>query len=193
MSARSAAPLCLTSVWRLGGFALLLTLPLSLLGLGARAYASSEGSDGVIARNGVKLDAPRSWGLIARGDAGILDPTTVLVVGSPGVRPLANSGCQIAAYRVPPTGAVVVVVRWRTNTSGGGHPRLGRAPLKTLTHVTRPSFECFAGRGAEAQLALGGHAYQLNVMVGDRARRATIDQALATARSFRRSAEGGPR
>jgi hypothetical protein len=172
------------STGRLRGSALSLALLLPLLGLGTRADASSEGSEAVIARNGVKLDAPRSWGLIARGDAGTIDPTTVLVAGSRGVEPLPNARCQVAAYHVPSTGAVVVVVRWRTVTSGRGRPLAGRAPLKTLTHVTRPSFECFAGRGAEAQLALGGHSYQVNVMVGDRATTGAIQQALAVARSF---------
>jgi hypothetical protein len=175
------------SASRLRGFALPLALLLSLLGLGARADASSKGGDGVIARMGVKLDAPRSWGMIERGDAGIVDPTTVLVAGSPGVRPLLHAGCQIAAYRVPASGAVVVVVRWRTVTSGGGRPPVGRAPLKTLTRVRRPSFECFEGRGAAAQLSLGGHAYQVNVMVGDRATPRSIRQALSVARSFRLS------
>ena len=79
---------------------------------------SRMASEGVIARNGVTLHAAQTWNLIAPGDAGIVDPTTVLVAGSPGARPLPNARCQIAAYRVPPTGAVVVVVRWRTITSG---------------------------------------------------------------------------
>jgi hypothetical protein len=142
----------------------------------------------VIARAGVKLEVPPSWGLVARGDEGISDPTTVLVMGSPGVRPLRHASCQIAAYHVPTNGAVVIVVRWRTATSGGGRPVVGYAPLKRLTKVARPSFECFAGRGAVAQLAVGGHAYQVNVLVGDRATPGLIRQALSVARSFRLSA-----
>jgi hypothetical protein len=173
---------------RLRGFALPLALLLSLLVLGAGADASSKGGDGVIARMGVKLDAPRAWGLIERGDAGIVDPTAVLVAGSPGVRPLLNASCQVAAYHVPPSGAVVVVLRWRTVTSGGGRPPVGRAPLKALTRVRRPNFECFEGRGAAAQLFLADHAYQVNVMVGDRATPGSIRQALAVARSFGLSA-----
>jgi hypothetical protein len=173
------------SARRLAGLALSSALVLSPVGLGAGADASSKGGDRVIAHMGVKVEAPGAWGLIARGDAGIVDPTTVLVAGSPGVRPLPDPTCQVAGYRVPPFGAVVVVLRWRTITSGGGQPRVGRAPLKMLTRVTRGSFECFAGRGTEAQLALAGHAYQVNVMVGDRAAAATIRRALAVARSFR--------
>jgi hypothetical protein len=166
-------------------FAVAMILALFVIGVGSQASAANQAVERVIERNGVKLDAPQSWRLVTRGDAGVVDPTTVLVAGSPGVKPLLNAGCEIAAYHVPPTGAVVVVVRWRTVTSGGGRPPVGRAPLKALTRVRRPSFECFAGRGATAQLALDGHAYQVNVMVGDRATARSIRQALAAARSFR--------
>jgi hypothetical protein len=138
-----------------------------------------------IARDGVAVRAPGDWGAVAPADeVGVVDPVTVLVAGSPGVRALARPECQIAAYDVPADGAVVVVVRWRTVTSGGGRPPAGRAPLRKLTRVTRPSFECFTGRGAVAQLALGGHSYQVNVMVGDRATTHRVGQALAVARSF---------
>jgi hypothetical protein len=165
-------------------FAAAMILSLCALVVGAQAVASNLEVERVIERNGVTLDVPQSWSVVEPGDAGIVDPTTALVAGSPGVKPMPKPACQVAAYRVPPAGAVVVVVRWRTITSGGGQPRLGRAPLKTLTRVTRPSFECFAGRGTAAQLALGSHAYQVNVMVGDRATPGSIRQALAVARSF---------
>jgi hypothetical protein len=139
----------------------------------------------VIAREGVVGRAPGDWRALAPADqGGVVDPETVLVAGSPGVRTVRRPECQIAAYHVPADGAVVVVVRWRTVTSGGGRPPAGRAPLRRMTHVTRPSFECFKGRGAAAQLALGGHAYQVNVMVGDRPTTKGIRQALAVARSF---------
>ncbi len=61
---------------------------------------------------------------------------------------------------------------------------MGLAPLAKLGPVSQPSFECFEGRGAVAQLGLQKHAYQVNVMVGDRATPATVAQALAVARSF---------
>jgi hypothetical protein len=61
----------------------------------------------------------------------------------------------------------------------------GRWPLGKLTSVSRPSFECFAGRGAAGSLTLGGKAYQVNVMVGDSASVRDIEQALAVGRSFR--------
>jgi hypothetical protein len=108
----------------------------------------------------------------------------LLVVGTAGVRSKPTQ-CQIAAYRVPVEGAVVVVVGWKTATSGGGHMKPGRWPLARLTAVRRPSFECSAGRGAAASLALGGKAYQVNVMVGDAASARQISEALAVARSFR--------
>jgi hypothetical protein len=50
--------------------------------------------------------------------------------------------------------------------------------------VRRPSFECFNGRGAAADLVLAGRAYQVNVMVGDQATPRVIEQALAVGRSF---------
>ena len=43
----------------------------------------------------------------------------------------------------------------RRDTADHGRIKPGRWPLKALTSVKRPSFECFAGRGAAAQLALG--------------------------------------
>ena len=61
----------------------------------------------------------------------------------------------------------------------------GRWPLGKLTSVRRPSFECLAGRGAAADLALGGKAYQINVMVGGSTSAHHIAEALAVGRSFR--------
>jgi hypothetical protein len=43
-------------------------------------------------------------------------------------------------------------------------------------------FECFAGAGAT--LTLDGKAYQVNVMVGDRASKERVADALAVGRSF---------
>jgi hypothetical protein len=95
------------------------------------------------------------------------------------------SNCQIAAYRIPPHGAVVVVVGWRSlKNSGAEQAKPGRGPLQKLTAVRKPSFECFHGRGAAADVVLRGTAYQVNVMVGDDASNAVIAQALAVGRSF---------
>ena len=60
----------------------------------------------------------------------------------------------------------------------------GPHPLTKLVAVQRPSFECFRGRGAAAQLVLGGKAYQVSVLVGDLSTRSLVDRALAVARSF---------
>jgi hypothetical protein len=112
----------------------------------------------------------------------VTDPRTLLVVGTAGVR-ARPSQCQIAAYRIPATGAVVVVVGWTSIAAGGLKP--GRAPLKRLLSIRPPSLECFSGRGAAAQVLLGGKPYQVNVMVGEHASKQTIAEALAVGRSFR--------
>lgn len=119
------------------------------------------------------------------GEMPVTDPRTVLVVGTPGVRASLTSGCQIAAYDLPADDAVVVIVRWRTLTSGGGRPTQGIGALSKLTTVRRHTFECFDGRGAAVQLELNHHAYQINVMTGDRATQTTISQALTVARTMR--------
>jgi hypothetical protein len=93
--------------------------------------------------------------------------------------------CQVAAYRIPPRGAVVVIVGWRRGESLDARAiRRGRAPLRGLRAVRRPSFECFGGRGAAAQVTLARRVYQVNVMVGDRASPGQVRSALAVARSF---------
>jgi hypothetical protein len=137
-----------------------------------------------IAAHGVRVVAPAGWKRVRATPSGVVDPRTLLVVGTSGVAPNVMSQCQIAAYRLGVRGAVVVVVGWRTASSGGGHQRPGRAPLKKLVAVTRPSFECFSGRGASAQVVLGGRVYQVNVLVGDRAPKQRIADALAVARSL---------
>jgi hypothetical protein len=111
----------------------------------------------------------------------ITNPRTVLVVGSQTVRPRAPT-CQIDVASVQPTGTAVVVLEWNGET-GGVAP--GRAPLSKLTAVRPHVFECFSGRGAAAALQLDGHAYQVNVLVGDRASSSAIALALRVARSFK--------
>jgi len=142
-------------------------------------------SDRVVSVDGVRVSVPAGWQRAEAARPGaVTDPLTLLVVGTRGVRPKA-SRCQIAAYRVPARGAVVVVVGWKQLTlSGAQSQRPGRWPLGSLTAVHRPSFECFSGRGAVATLKLAGKAYQVNVMVGDRASKRLVRQALAVGRSF---------
>lgn len=155
---------------------------LVFLALGTTALAAGGGK--TITAHGVRLAVPARWRQVtSAGDGPVVDPKTLLVVGTAGVHPRASQ-CQIAAYAIPPGGAVIVIVGWKTATSGGGHIKPSRAPLSGLRSVHRPSFECFNGRGAVAQVALGGRAYQVNVMVGDRATSNVVAQALAAARSF---------
>ena len=139
----------------------------------------------VITAYGVRLSVPAGWHRLEPTQSGVVDPRMLLVVVTHGATRNPASACQIAAYHVPATGAVVVVVGWRTATSDGGDGRpTGRAPLRMLVRVRRPSFECFDGRGAAATLTIGGKAYQVNVMVGDRASRKLVADALAVVRSF---------
>ncbi len=154
-----------------------------VLVLAFTAVAHGGGGGQTARAHGVALTMPTGWHRVASTND-LPDPRTLLVVGTAGVVPMATE-CQIAAYRVPTHGAVVVVVGWRTATSGGGQMKPGRWPLKTMTSVKRRTFECFGGRGAAASLALGGRAYQVNVMVGNSTSTQHIAQALAVGRSFR--------
>jgi hypothetical protein len=128
---------------------------------------------------------PQGWHVVKpAGDGPVTDPRTLLVVGTNGVIAKASQ-CQIAAYNVPASGAVVVVVGWhRRSTKGGAQVKPDRPFLAKLDAVRKPEFECFAGRGAAAQARLRGRAYQVNVMVGGHASKGQVDDALAVARSF---------
>jgi hypothetical protein len=132
----------------------------------------------------VRFVVPLGWQRIEAASAGpVTDPRTLLVVGTAGVRPRA-SRCEIASYRIPAAGAVVVVVGWRSAaTAGGGALKPGRAPLKRLVAFIDRAL-CASLRGAVAQVLLGGKPYQVNVMVGDRASRRRVAEALEVARSF---------
>jgi len=160
-----------------------IAVPLGVLVSVSLALAGSSGQ--IISSHGVRLVVPSGWQRIEAAPAGpVTDPRTLLVVGTAGVQPRI-SRCQIAAYRIPAAGAVVVVVGWKSAVSAGGAPwKPGRAPLQKLVSVHRPSFECFSGRGTVADVLLGGTPYQVNVMVGDRASKLRVAEALAVARSF---------
>jgi hypothetical protein len=131
--------------------------------------------------NGVSLHVPADWVRVPRADAGSLaDPHTYLVVGTQGVRPI-DTDCLASSYRVPADGAAVVVIGWKRKLSThyvGGRENLFARELE------RGYFDCFAGRGIAAQIDIDGHTYQVNVLVGDRADRGTILDALAAARSL---------
>jgi hypothetical protein len=159
-------------------------IALFLTGLVFASLALANSSGRIISAHGVRVVVPPAWQRIrAASDGNVVDPRTLLVVGTARVR-ARPSQCQIAAYRIPSAGAVVVVVGWKSATSGGGRLKRGRAPLNKLVTVTRPSFECFSGRGAAAQVVLGDKAYQVTVMVGDRASKQRVAEALTVTRSF---------
>lgn len=151
-----------------------------LVALALLVSACDGSSSHVLASHGVRVLVPAGW---ERVRPAVTNPRTLLVAGTPGVRP-KPSRCTQAAYRIPAAGAMVVVIRWSSVAEAGGAPRPGRAPLRRLVAVTKPTFECFAGRGAVADLLLGGKRYQVGVLVGDRASADRVRQALAVARSF---------
>jgi hypothetical protein len=127
---------------------------------------------------GVELELPAGWEKVVPARATTLgDPQTLLVIGTDGVRAV-ESDCQVSSYRVPANGAVVVVIGWRDAVGTSGF-----LPLAALK-LRRGTFECFAGRGAVAQVTRRNRDFQVNVMVGDRASAETVEDALAAARSF---------
>ena len=146
----------------------------------AVAGAASAATGVVLKVGGVSVKAPAGWELVQASDAGsVTDPRTVLVAGTEGAAP-RRSECQVAAYRVPAEGAVVVVLRWAGKAPDWLPATDGLSELR----LRREYFACFDGRGASTQIAVKGRAYQVNVMVGDRAAPKTAANALAVARSF---------
>jgi hypothetical protein len=135
------------------------------------------GSVEVIRNGGVSLDVPAGWAKVDRASSTMTDPRTLLVVGTKGARAIATE-CQVATYRVPVDGAVVVVIGWRESVGGTGSLPLSGMKLR------RGMFECFTGRGAVAQVTRGNRDFQVNVMVGDKADAGTVADALDVARSF---------
>jgi len=148
------------------------------------AVAAADGR--VVAGHGVQLTVALGWNRVqAASDGPVTDPRTLLVVGTAQVR-AKETQCQIAAYGIPADGAIVVVVGWRSlKYSGGENAKPGYALLKKLSMVRKPSFECFRGRGAAADVVIHGTAYQVNVLVGDRASESRVAEALAIGRSFK--------
>lgn len=148
------------------------------LAVGLLAAASAAATGATARGGGVELTLPDGWSRVqpaAQSPAD--DPRTVLVIGTDGVRAF-DSDCKVSAYRVPSDGAVVVVIGWRQPTGVSSF-----LPLSGLK-LRRGTFQCFADRGAVAQVNRRGLDYQVNVMVGDRASQDTIDAALDAARSI---------
>ena len=142
----------------------------------ALAVPVALAAESVVRAGGVQLDIPDGWSKIDRAaEPPGSDPRTLLVVGTKGARPIATP-CQVASYRVPDDGAVVVVVGW----SEGFLDK----PKLELTKLRKPTFACFDGRGAVGQVTRKGRDYQVSIMVGDDASPQTIREAFAVARSF---------
>lgn len=140
----------------------------------AALAASSDPARG----GGIQLDLPAGWSKVAPARMDKTDdPRAVLVIGTEGVQPIASE-CLVSSYRVPADGAVVVVVGWREAVGGSSYFPLGSMKLR------RGTFECFPGRGAVGRVTRRDRDFQVNVMVGDRADQATVDAALAAARSI---------
>src|SRR5690348_4667424 len=105
-------------------------LPASAVAALVFTCAANAGGGQIVRAHGVELTLPAGWQPIApAGDRAVIDPRTLMVVGTAGVRPDPTQ-CQIAAYRVPARAAVVVIVGWKTATSGGGRIKPGRQPLE---------------------------------------------------------------
>ena len=119
---------------------------------------------------------PVVTGLVHPWSVAFPDPRTMLVIGTDGVR-ATQSDCQVSSYRVPADGAAVVVIGWKTSI-GVSFPPLSAMKLR------RGTFDCFAGRGAFARVTRGDRDFQVNVLAGDRASNATIEDALDAARSI---------
>jgi hypothetical protein len=81
-------------------------------------------------------------------------------------------------HRIAPAG---VIVGWK---GANGDTGVGTKELARLRAVKRSVFQCFKGRGAAATVVLRQCEYQVNVMVGDRATKRRIGEALDVARSF---------
>ena len=144
------------------------------------ATAAAASAWPVLKANGVRVRTPTGWSLVSPADPGpVVDPRTVLVVGTDGAV-ARQSDCQVAAYHVPADGAVVVVLRWAGKAADDVSTDRDVLDMK----LRREYFECFDGRGAAAQIAIRGRAFQVNAMVGDRATTKEIANALAVVRSF---------
>jgi hypothetical protein len=148
--------------------------------IAALTLAASVGaaalSDTARGWGGVELTLPADWAKVTSVRSATGNPQTMLVIGTDGVRPV-ESDCLVSSYRVPATGAAAVVIGWRDAVASGFLPLSG---LK----LRKGTFECFAGRGAVAQVTRRNRDFQISVMVGDRASDQTIEDALAAARSF---------
>lgn len=163
---------------RRGGRFLVALATAVAVSVGVAASAAGGLSAEVVRGGGVEVTLPVGWAKVQPArEPTLAEPHTLLVVGTDGVRAV-DTDCQVSSYRVPATGALVVVIGWRDSIG-----RAGFLPLSAMK-LRRGTFECFAGRGAVAQLTRRNRDFQVNVMVGDRADAETIADAFEAARSF---------
>jgi hypothetical protein len=155
---------------------LVLPAVVAILAAALVASAASGATVDSVRAAGIQLTLPDGWSKVVPAAEAKTDPRTLLVVGTGGVRAVQND-CQVASYRVPADGAAVVVIGWK-DSIGVSFPPLSAMKLR------RGTFECFDGRGAFARVTRGDRDFQVNVLVGDRARGATIDAAFDAARSL---------
>jgi hypothetical protein len=161
-------------IQRVGHLLLLAVATVAVVALAASAAVAATGD---VARAwGIQLTLPDGWSKVAPAADSRADPRTLLVIGTDGVRPI-QSDCQVSSYRVPADGAVVVVIGWKKSV-GVSFPPLSAMKLR------RGIFDCFAGRGAFARVTRGDRDFQVNVLAGDRASNATVEDALDAARSI---------
>lgn len=155
-----------------------LALVASALAAAVAAATAAAAAGDVVRAAGIQLDLPDGWAKVVPARSSTLDdPRTLLVIGTDGVKAV-DSDCQVASYRVPADGAVVVVIGWKDSVGGSSY-----LPMSGL-RLRRGTFDCFSGRGAVARVTKRDRDFQVNVMVGDRAGSDTIATALDAARSL---------
>jgi hypothetical protein len=177
------------AAWAIGGVVAAGALALLVVAAHSRnsrpAPATGGGGSTQIVANGVQLTLPPGWQRVeAASDAPVTDPLTQIVAGTRGVHRIRPHCNFAASYHLPASGAVVIVLRWASTMTGAGPVNQGMPALRQLTSVRPRGFECMIQRGAAVDLHVAGHDYQVNVLVGDRASHATVEQALAVGRSF---------
>jgi hypothetical protein len=142
------------------------------------AVSGLSAATGDVARaGGVQLTLPDGWTkVVPARETRSGDPRTLLVIGTDGVKAI-ETDCQVASYRIPSDGAIVVVLGWRDSVGSSLFPM-------SAMKLRRGTFECFAGRGAVGRLTRRDRDFQINVMVGDHADTGTVADAFEAARTL---------
>lgn len=140
---------------------------------------ASGGGGRTVRAQGVALTMPAGWhGVASAGDGPVTDPRTLLVVGTVRVAP-KPSQCQIAAYRVPAHGAVVVIVGWKDRDERRRSDEPGALAAKEADLREARELRVLRGTGGSCVACPRWKAYQVNVMVGNSTPAQQIAEALA--------------